>query len=137
MRLLDGRVVRVGIARPWRQVYALARDIERWPCWAAGLARGVRPDGEDWIADSPMGEVRVRMAPDNPYGVLDHDVTLPDGTFVRNVFRVSPNGEGCDAVFVVHRAGGADEAAFARDAAQVEADLLALGGLAERGRGGD
>lgn len=124
-------MVRVGIARSWQAVYRLARDPAGWPRWAAGLARGVRPDGDAWIADSPMGEVRVRMAPDNPYGVLDHDVTLPDGTVVHNAFRVSANDEGCDALFVVHRAAGADDAAFARDAAQVEADLRALGRLAE------
>ena len=31
---------------------------------------------EDWIAESPMGTVKVKFAEKNQFGVLDHDVTL-------------------------------------------------------------
>ena len=50
--------------------------------------------------------VIVAFAPSNDFGVLDHDVTLPDGETVRNPMRVISNGDGCDVVFTVRRQPG-------------------------------
>jgi hypothetical protein len=90
-----------------------------------------RIDGQ-WVADSPMGRVVVAFAPPNDFGVLDHDVTLPDGETVRNPMRVIPNGDGCDVVFTVHRRPGVSETEFAADVEAVTADLDALRALMER-----
>lgn len=129
----DARHVSVAIARPVAEVVAFAGDPARLPEWAAGLAAGVRRrDDGAWIADSPMGEVAVRFAPANDLGVLDHDVTLPDGTTVHNPFRVLPNADGSEAVFTVFRRDGVDAAAFDADAAAVAADLERLRDLLER-----
>ena len=84
----ESRHLSVHIDRPAAEVYRYAADPAHLPEWAAGLAGGIaRVDGE-WVADSPMGRVVVRFAPDNPFGVLDHDVVLPDGTTVTNPLRV-------------------------------------------------
>jgi hypothetical protein len=127
------RHVSVAIARPAAEVVRFAGDPRRLPEWAAGLAAGVRPgeDGASWIADSPMGEVVVRFVPPNDFGVLDHDVTLPDGTVVHNPLRVLPNGEGSEVVFTLYRRDGMDEAAFEADGAAVAADLERLRDLLE------
>jgi hypothetical protein len=77
-----------------------------------------------------MGRVTVRFAPINEYGVLDHDVTLPDGTVVNNPVRVLVHPDGAEVVFTV-RQGDASDADFARDAAAVKADLERLKGLLE------
>lgn len=113
------------VPRPAGEVYAFARDPDNLPRWAAGLASGVRADGADLIADSPMGEVRVRFAPDNAFGVLDHAVTLPDGTVVDNPLRVLAHPDGAEVLFTVRRRG-ASEADFDRDCATVLADLERL-----------
>lgn len=130
--LHESRVVTVSIERSWQAVYDFARAPRNLPKWASGLAAGVWQDDGEWYADAPMGRVKVRMTGQNPFGVLDHDVTLPDGTLVRNAFRVSPNKDGCDAVFVVHRTEGVDRDAFERDVAHVAADLQALKRLLEQ-----
>lgn len=124
----ESRHISVVIGRPAAEVYAFARDPENLVRWAAGLATGVRADGDDLITDSPMGEVRVRFAPDNEFGVLDHDVTLPDGTVVNNPLRVLAHPEGAEVLFTVRRLG-ASEADFDRDCATVLADLERLRGL--------
>jgi hypothetical protein len=118
--------VSVSIARPPAEVAAYAGDPANLPAWAAGLAAGIRPAGEVWIADSPMGEVTVRFAPANDLGVLDHDVTLPDGTTVHNPLRVLSNDAGSEVVFTVFQRDGMDDAAFAADSTAVLADLLRL-----------
>ena len=78
-----------------------------------------------------MGRVTVAFVRSNDFGVLDHDVTLPDGETVRNPMRVIPNGDGCDVVFTVRRRPGMSEADFAADVDAVTTDLAALRTLME------
>ena len=61
---------------------------------ATGLSKGIEQREGKWFADSPMGQVEVEMAPANSFGVLDHDVTLPNGVNVHNAFRVTPCAKG-------------------------------------------
>ncbi|GAA1105502.1 hypothetical protein TTY48_02480 [Tsukamurella sp. TY48] len=124
----QSRHISIVIERPALEVYAFARDPENLPLWAAGLATGVRHDGDDLITDSPMGEVRVRFANDNEYGVLDHDVTLPDGTVVNNPLRVLRHPDGAEVLFTVRRLGASDTD-FDRDCGTVRSDLERLRGL--------
>lgn len=129
--LQDSRTVCVSVAVPWQVVYEFTRQPVHLPQWASGLAAGIVEDRGRWFAESPMGRVQVEMAPDNAYGVLDHDVTLPDGTRFHNPMRAVPNGDGCELTFTVLRAEGVDTAAFERDCAHVERDLQALKRLME------
>ena len=62
----------------------------------------------------------------NPFGVLDHVVTLPDGQTFNNPMRVVPNGAGSLVTFTLFRQEGMSDANFARDAEMVESDLQAL-----------
>ena len=113
-------------------VYAYAADPDHLPRWASGLAQGdVARDGDALVLASPMGEVRVRFVPRNPYGVLDHEVTLPDGSVTLNPFRVLAHPDGSELLFTV-RQGAMSDAELARDVATVEADLATLRDLLER-----
>jgi hypothetical protein len=121
------------IDRPADEVYAYASDPGNLPNWAAGLARqDVQVIGGVWVAESPMGRVTIEMAPSNPFGVLDHMVTLPSGEIVNNPMRVMPNADGCDVVFTVRRRPGMSASEFAADADAVAADLATLRELMQR-----
>ena len=125
--------VSITIDRPAEEVYAYAADPRNLPGWAAGLAhREVEQIEGAWVVESPMGRVTVRFAPPNSYGVLDHDVTLPSGETVNNPVRVTPNGDGCDVIFTVHRRDGVTAEAFAADTDAVAADLATLRDLLRR-----
>lgn len=128
--------VSVTIQRSPDDVYRFARIIERWPDWAHGIGTSVRPagDGDTWIATGPLGEVTVRFAADNPYRVLDHDVTLPNGQRFHNSFRVIPNGDATEVVFSVFRQPDATDKAFADDWKAVEKDMHTLKTLLEKKR---
>jgi len=126
-------VVSQAVDAPADVVYALARQMDKLPLWASGLARGIAERGGEWFADSPMGEVKVAMAPVNAFGVLDHDVTLPNGVSVHNAFRVTPCGEsGSLLSFVVLRPADASAQSFEADVAHVRRDLAALKQLVEQ-----
>ena len=131
MTLFETCPVTVSIARPAVDVYAFARRPESFPKWAAGLGAGLTPDGERWVAHGPDGDVHVRFSPENPYGVLDHWVTLPDGTELSIPLRVVANGDGAEVTLTLFRAPGMDDAAFARDQGLVAKDLAKLEALLE------
>ncbi len=133
MATLTTRIVHLSIDRPWKEVYAFAADPTRMPQWAAGLASGLTNDGDEWIASGPLGDVRVKFAQPNDYGVIDHVVTLPDGLEVYNALRVTPNGDGAEVAFTVLKLPGMANEELECDAAAVLADLKALKAILEAG----
>lgn len=97
------RHVSVSIRRPPADVYRYASRPETWPQWAAGLGGSFERRGDRWIASGQLGEVAVRFTPPNELGVLDHEVTLPNGELVHNALRVIPNAQGAEVVFTIFR----------------------------------
>lgn len=132
MPVMQSRIIHLSVEKPWAQVYGFASDPQNMPRWAAGLGGGLKPDGNDWIANGgPLGEVRVNFAPANEFGVIDHVVTLPDGLKVYNALRVTPNGSGAEVSFTLLRLDGMTEEQFEQDASAITADLETLKSLLE------
>ncbi|TCR83985.1 SRPBCC family protein [Rhizobium sp. BK376] len=131
MSIMSAKIVHISIDRDWRDVYDFASKPENMPLWASGLASGLEPDGEDWIATGVLGTVRVSFVPPNEFGVLDHTVTIESGLRVYNALRVVPNGDGCEVMFTLLRLPGMTDEQFAADAAHVRKDLEALKNLME------
>jgi hypothetical protein len=132
MSVMAAKIVHISIDHDWQEVYDFAARPENMPLWASGLASGLEPDGQDWIASGVLGRVRVSFVPHNEFGVLDHTVTIESGLRVYNALRVVPNGEGCEVMFTLLRLPGMTDDQFAADAAHVAKDLHALKTLMER-----
>lgn len=130
----EAKIIHITIARDWREVYAFMAKPENMPLWASGLSSGLTRDGEDWLAPGPLGNARVHFAPDNAFGVVDHLVTLEDGTKVHNALRVVPNGDGAEVMFTLLRLPGMSAEQFAGDAGWVEKDLATLKSIMEAGK---
>src|SRR5687768_10392488 len=124
--------ISVAINRNAEAVYAFASDPANLPTWAAGLSGTIRKEGDDWTAESPMGLVKVKFAPKNTFGILDHEVTLPSGLKVYNPMRVFPNNDGAELIFSLYRRPEMNEDQFQKDAAMVVSDLLKLKGMMEK-----
>jgi hypothetical protein len=133
MVLRPCRVLTIGIERDAAAVYAFASRPENLPRWAAGLGSGIVRSDDDWAVTTPIGTVRLRFAPPNVFGVLDHVVTLPDGSEVDVPVRVVPNGTGAEVAFTLFRQPAMSAEDFERDAGQVAADLATLKRLLEAG----
>lgn len=115
------------------EVYEFASNPENLPQWAAGLAKSeVRRDGDAWLATSPFGEVRIRFAEKNRFGVMDHDVELESGMVVHNPMRVVPNGGGSEFTFTLLRQPDMSDEQFEDDARAVGKDLKALKDVLEK-----
>ncbi|WOS61258.1 SRPBCC family protein [Sinorhizobium fredii] len=133
MTTMAARIIHISIERDWRDVYAFMADHAKMPLWASGLSSGLTRDGDEWIAPGELGNARVRFAPDNALGVVDHLVTLENGTKVHNALRVVPNGDGAEVMFTLLRQAEMSKEHFAADAAWVEKDLAALKTILEAG----
>jgi uncharacterized protein YndB with AHSA1/START domain len=126
------RHLSVVVRRPPSEVYDFAVDPDNLPRWAAGLASAeVRREGDTLVADSPMGPVRIAFVERNAYGVLDHDVTTPDGVTTHNPVRVLAHPDGAEVVFTIRRLAMTDDE-LERDAGLVQSDLERLRDLLER-----
>lgn len=131
-QLPESRHVSISIRRPAHEVYRFASEPENLPRWASGLGGSIRKDGGEWIADGPMGAVKVRFAEPNELGILDHEVELPTGETFYNPLRVVPNGAGSEMIFTLFRPPDESDEKFAQDAELVATDLQTLKELLER-----
>lgn len=123
---MDVRHISQYIDRAPDAVVRFAGDPANLPAWASGLASGVERRGDHWVAASPMGEVVIRFGPANDLGVLDHDVTMPDGMTFHNPMRVLPRDAGSEIVFSLFRGPGMSDADFDADTRTIAGDLAAL-----------
>ena len=124
--------IAVSIRRSPAHVHAFIMNGENLPAWAKGLGTSIRREGGEWIADGPIGRVRVRFVPANDLGVADHDVVLSNGETVHNPLRVVPNGTGSTVIFTLMRLPGVSAQQFAQDQKLVERDLVELKTLLEQ-----
>ncbi len=124
--------ISVSIERRAAEVYEFASNPENLPRWAGGLSGSIKNVDDEWIAEAPMGTVKVNFAEKNKFGILDHDVTLSSGTKFYNPMRVFPNNDGSEVVFTLYRLAGMSDQKFADDAGSVERDLNKLKTLLER-----
>ena len=88
---------------PAEDVYAYASDPANIPTWAPGLGTSIERVGDEWFVGTGDGRVRVAFAAPNPFGVLDHEVTLPSGEVVSIPMRVIADGDACEVVFTLRR----------------------------------
>jgi carbon monoxide dehydrogenase subunit G len=126
------RHISISINHPAEKVYEFVSNPENLPRWAAGLSGSIQNIKGEWIAQSPMGKIKIKFADKNSAGVLDHDVTLPSGERVNNPMRVVPNNDGSEVVFTLYQRTGITDEMFAEDAKAVTKDLESLKALFEK-----
>ena len=127
------RHISVSIDRPPDEVYSFVSNPENLPKWATGLSGSIKKVNGEWIADAPMGKVKIKFAEENKFGILDHEVVLESGVTINNPMRVIANGKGSEIFFSLIRQPGVSDEKFAQDAQWVEKDLKILKGLLEKG----
>jgi steroid delta-isomerase-like uncharacterized protein len=128
----EARHLGVFINRPAQEVYDFVSKPENIPQWATGLGGSIQKVKGEWIADSPMGKVKIHMAKQNSLGVLDHVVVLATGETIANPMRVVPTGTGSEVSFTLFRRPEMTDEKFSQDAQWVEKDLNILKGLLEK-----
>lgn len=132
MTTFQAKHISISINRPAELVYSFVLNAENLPKWATGLSSSIKKSGDEWIADSPMGEVKVKFAAENFFGILDHEVTLPSGEKILNPMRVFPNNSGSELIFTVFRLPDMTDDQYMKDTNTVANDLAALKEILEK-----
>jgi hypothetical protein len=125
--MYEAKHISVTIKNNPADIYAFASNPENLPKWAAGLSGAkIIKSGDAWVCESLMGTVKVNFTDKNSFGVMDHNVTLPNGEINHNPFRVQKNGSGAEVVFTLYRLPRMSESDFEKDAATIKKDLETL-----------
>lgn len=116
----------VSIHCPPSKVYAFVANPENLPRWATAFCLSAHRAGGEWIIETSAGPMKVRFADANPYGVLDHTVTVSPGVEVQVPMRVFANADGSELVFTLFQQPGMSDEQFMVDRGMVERDLQTL-----------
>jgi len=123
---VKSRTLTVSISRPPAEVYHFASNPENFPDWAQSFCESIDRQEGDWILATRDGQMKIRFIEENPYGLLDHYVTVAPGREIHVPMRVVPNGAGAEVIFTLYQMPGMSDAKFDEDAGMVERDLQSL-----------
>lgn len=126
------KTISISIERAVEEVYRYASNPENLPDWIS-FVHSVAKEDSGWFAYSTLGKIKVEFAPPNPAGILDHWVTLTDGTRVYNPVRVIKNGQGSEFIFTLFKLAEVGKEEFEQDATAVSTDLATLKKILEAG----
>lgn len=127
MTTLPCKHLSVTIPKRFDLVNGWLSDPANWTQWASGLGE-MQFDAATgaWTAQQESGVVTIVFTPPNVFGILDHRVTLPDGSVVIMPARAMANGDSTELVFTLFRQPGMDDATWKRDEEWVKKDLASL-----------
>ncbi|CAN5799293.1 SRPBCC family protein [soil metagenome] len=132
MTASSSTTLHITIHRTPEQVYAFVSNPATLPQWAPAFCKSIRQTANGWIIDTPDGQVGLRFAETNAFGVLDHYVTLAPDVEIYVPMRVLKNGDVSEVIFTLFRLPGMSDADNARDRVMVEKDLAMLKTVMER-----
>ncbi|MBI2519743.1 MAG: SRPBCC family protein [Bdellovibrio sp.] len=126
MKPSESKNIGISINCPQNKVYDYVSNPSNLPRWASGLGSSIDNVNGEWVANSPMGKIKIKFAEKNRYGVVDHNVTLESGISFYNPMRVLRNNDGCEVVFTLYRQPDMDDDKFKEDAEWIKKDLEKL-----------
>ena len=121
---LHARTITVSIDCPTTTVYEYVLDGRRLPEWS--VFQSATPSDRGWLVEIAGEPRELRYVERNPYGVLDHFVTQPDGQILHVPMRAIPNGSGTEVLVTVLQLPEVSALHFEETAAQVQQDLHQL-----------
>ena len=125
------RNLTISINRPASEVYRFAANPENFPKWVKFI-KSISKQGTNWVAESDLGQLKIKFTPKNDFGIIDHDVTLSNGETVTNHIRVIQNNKGSEFIFTLLRVPGRTDKEYEADAKAVSGDLQQLKTIMER-----
>lgn len=128
----SSRTLSISINCHHEKVYDFVSDLENMPVWATTFCKSIKKADGEWIAVTPQGQVKIRLAEKNHFGVLDHYISPAPGVEVYVPVRIVPNGYGCEMIFTLFRLPDMSEEQYAEDAQLVKKDLQTLKDVLEK-----
>lgn len=123
--------ISISINRSAEEVYQFASNPENFPIWVSFI-KSVIKQGDIWIGKTDMGDIKIKFSTPNAFGIIDHQVRLPNGETVSNPMRVVANNKGCEFIFTLFWMPNRTKEEFNEDVKAVTKDLQQLKKILER-----
>ena len=120
---MKSKTLTVSIDCSPKKVYAFVSNAKNLPKWAKTFCKSVKKTGRQWLMNTSLGPLKLRFAPKNNLGVLDHFIKPPKGQDIVVPMRVISNGKTSEVVFTLFQRPGMTDADFYRDIGMVQQDL--------------
>lgn len=130
--MLKSKTLSISIGCSVQKVYAFVSHPANLPKWAKTFCRSARSADGRWIIETPEGEMNVRFAPPNDFGVLDHYLNPGANMEVFVPMRVVANGTGSEMIFTLFQQPGMSDGNFTKDMEMVKQDLQTLKAVLEQ-----
>lgn len=132
--MTESRTVSISIKRRPEEVYEYLLDPANFPKWSIFI-KEIRKEGNQWIANTPEGTVRIRFTPRNEFRVLDHYVTVSPDIQVYVPMRVLANQQNdSEVIFTIFRLPDMSDKQYKDDIGSVLTDLTGLKRVLEEKR---
>lgn len=134
--ILNSITKTVSINAPVSKVFEFLANPANWSKWAIINVKSIKPgDGEWWEMDTPIGQAKLRIRPDEASGTLDHDFNAPDASWTVPA-RVVPNSDGSEFMITFFQPPAFTKDFFEQQINLVDKELAKLKELMETERHG-
>ena len=112
---MKSKILTISINCDPKKAYEFVSNLENMPKWATTFCRSIKKSNEEWIIETLQGPIKIKIAPKNDFGILDHTVTPTPGVEIYVPMRVVPNGQGSEVVFTLFQQPGMTDENFAKE----------------------
>jgi hypothetical protein len=116
----------VTLQAPADKMYAFLSNPANLPKWAVAFCKAIRRDGDQWLAETPMGTLSIRYVTDKRFGIIDIWSASGPGTDDVAHSRIVPNGEGSEYIFTFFQAPGLPDDVFEAQEEGLKEEFVAL-----------
>ena len=121
----------VTILCPPAKVFAFVSEPANLPLWSKSFCLSIRSEQGQWLAETPQGPIKIRIATHRQLGIADQFLSPAPGVEFMIPPRVVPNGDGSEFIFTLFQPEHLSDAEYAQEVALVEQELGLLKSILE------
>lgn len=116
----------ITIATSPGKTFAFVSEPANLPLWSRSFCLSIRQEQGQWIAETPQGPIKVRIATHRQLGIADQFLSPAPGVEFMIPTRVVPNAEGSEFIFTLFQPENLSEEEYLQEVALVEQELQLL-----------
>lgn len=121
----------VTINCPVGRVFAFIADPVNLPLWSKSFCLSIHNDQGQWVAETPQGPIKIRIATHRQLGIADQFLSPAPGVEFMIPTRVVPNGQGAEFIFTLFQPDHLSDEEYLQEVSLVEHELQLLKQLLE------
>lgn len=114
------------------KLFEFLTNPENMSRWASSLCQGVRKEGDQWLLDSKMGQLKLNIVSNKDLGVIDYHITPPLPIKITAYCRIIPNGQGSEFLFTQFQIPFLPATIFEKQKFSLQKELVTLKEIVEK-----